>query len=161
MEIMPRAPRLRKIFAPPLVKGIYPRRLAVRRKRLDFPRPRRLLKPTPPDGFRPVSHPVACPELSSPTMNASSRLSRRGPAVCLVLFALAITGCASRASRQALPSEAIVTTEWENVYVTGSHIPVRVAKGGTTRTTPGISPLVVVFPDDFRFGLGPSPSPMH
>lgn len=92
-----------------------------------------------------------------PTM---SRLPRIVPAALLATLALLVGGCANLV-RYPASGDKIVVAEMENVWVTGSHIPMRVPKGISLRSTPSISPMTILTPDDIRRGNGPSVVPMH
>jgi hypothetical protein len=54
----------------------------------------------------------------------------------------------------------IVAAEYEQVYFTGSHIPVLVPKDPNVRRVPTISPLVIMTPDEMQRSVGPT-FPMH
>lgn len=73
----------------------------------------------------------------------------------VIAFAAFAAGCASPAVTAT--RRPFVGAEYEQVYVTGSHIPVLVPKSPTARRIPGISPLTILTPDEVRHhGL-----PMH
>ncbi len=75
----------------------------------------------------------------------------------LVACALA-AGCAGPTAATTPRGEPIVTAEYKQVYLTGSHIPVRVPTSPTARIPPTMSPLVILTPEEF--GRGTS-TPMH
>lgn len=86
------------------------------------------------------------------------------PAALLAAIALLLGGCAGVVQNP--PSSAgsagnAVVVETVNVYVTGSHIPVRMPKSAIARPTPTISPLIILTADDIRRIGGPSGPPMH
>lgn len=54
-----------------------------------------------------------------------------------------------------------IAADYEQVYVTGSHIPVLVPKNPGIRGVPNTSPLVIMSPDDLRRAMSPSAFPMH
>jgi hypothetical protein len=93
-------------------------------------------------------------------MKTSSSIPCFPPAVLLAVFLLLLSGCANL-DRRASSGGPMVVVESENVYVTGSHIPVRVPKSASVRTLPTISPLTVLTADDMRRAMGPAPAPMH
>ena len=80
---------------------------------------------------------------------------------CLIVAAICAlaAGCAGPATTHA--NQPLVAADYEQVYVTGSHIPVLVPKSPTARRVPGISPLGILTPDEIRRASGPAPFPMH
>ena len=71
----------------------------------------------------------------------------------LVPLALVGSGCVGTSASKTpgvpgTPERAIVTTEYEQVYLTGSHIPVLVPKSPTARRLPTTSPLVIMTAED-------------
>lgn len=71
-------------------------------------------------------------------------------------------GCAGPASSDiAYVKKPFVTAEYEQVYLTGSHIPVLVPKDPSIRRIPTISPLVILKVEDLQTAMGPTPFPMH
>lgn len=93
-------------------------------------------------------------------MKTSSRIPRIVPAASLTVLALLVGGCANLV-RYPASGDRIVVAEMQNVWVTGSHIPIRVPKNTNLLMGPSISPLTVLTPDDIRRGNGPSAVPMH
>jgi hypothetical protein len=79
----------------------------------------------------------------------------------LAVLAAAQVGCTHRTTQHVPPPEAVVTAEWEKILVTGSHIPVTVAKSASVRRVPGIAPVVVMTPEDFQRMFGGAAIPMH
>ena len=69
---------------------------------------------------------------------------------CLVLAALSALagGCVGPVATDT--RRPFVGADYEQIYVTGSHIPVLVPKSPTARRLPGISPLMIITPDDIR-----------
>ena len=48
------------------------------------------------------------------------------------------------------PQGEMIVVETENIWITGSQIPIRVPKSATARMLPTISPVDVITPDDMR-----------
>lgn len=93
-------------------------------------------------------------------MKIPSRILSLPPAALLAANALLLGGCANLARNPPSGGEILVV-ETENVWMTGSNIPVRVPKSPTARIAPTISPLTVLTPDEMRRGYGPGTAPMH
>ncbi len=71
-------------------------------------------------------------------------------------------GCAGPApSGIAYVKPPFVAAEYEQVYLTGSHIPVLVPKDPSIRRIPTISPLVILKADEMQVSVGATPFPMH
>jgi len=74
--------------------------------------------------------------------------------VGLPVLAFAASGCVgthpTTNASTAVPDGAIVTREYEQVYLTGSHIPVLVPKSPTAKMLPPISPLVILSAEDAK-----------
>lgn len=66
----------------------------------------------------------------------------------LTVVAVFFTGCAGPTAIAA--RQPFVGADYEQIYVTGSHIPVLVPKSPTARRLPGISPLAIITPDEIR-----------
>ena len=60
-----------------------------------------------------------------------------------------------------MSGEQMLLVETQEVFVTGSHIPVRIPKSSSVSTVPPISPLTILSADDMRHIGGPSGPPMH
>ena len=78
--------------------------------------------------------------------------------VLFALTALGATGCVGPNAR-VLPPNAIVVTEYEQVFVTGSNIPVRVPKGQRDALH-STSPMVIIRQEDVQRALGPGMIPL-
>ncbi len=91
-------------------------------------------------------------------MKTPSRLLCFTPAALLAALSLLVGGCANRPQSS---GGEIVVVETQNIWVTGSHIPVRVPKSTTARMIPTISPLTILTADDMRRASGPAAPPMH
>lgn len=73
--------------------------------------------------------------------------------------AVVTAGCAGPAAH--FPRGPYIAADYEQVYVTGSHIPVLMPKSPSVRRLPSISPLVVLTPEEMQRITAPTPFPMH
>src|SRR5581483_483582 len=126
-------------------------RAAFRRKRLDsFPRAVFHPRTPPPD-------PTGSTDFFP--MKTCRLLVRFTGFVLLAGLAAALSGCAGM---NAGPMRSpFVASDYEYVYVTGSHIPVLVRKGDSGLSASSLSPMAVVNPDDMQHAVGPGRVPMH
>jgi hypothetical protein len=84
-------------------------------------------------------------------MKTATSLPQRASAALFAAAALVLAGCAHHAQAPVPgPDGKILLVEYDQVYVTGSHIPVLVPRSATVRTEPGISPLTTLTPDQMR-----------
>ena len=77
-----------------------------------------------------------------------------GCAAASLLFA----SCASPSQPTPGPGGQVVIVEYDNVWITGSNIPVRVPRSPTARIAPTISPMSILTADDVRRMAN---APMH
>lgn len=82
-------------------------------------------------------------------MKIPSRTLCQVPATLLAVGSFLAGGCAHLV-RHPSAGEQFVVVETENIWVTGSQIPVRVPKSATARMLPTISPVDIITPDDMR-----------
>ena len=103
-----------------------------------LPRPKRTAHNAATDPRQSERHPMK-----------TSPLLRRGLLGAFV--SLLTAGCAGPVATtgEGTPPQ-VVTTEYKQVFVTGSHIPVLVPTSPTARTPPTVSPLVIITPDDMK-----------
>jgi hypothetical protein len=82
---------------------------------------------------------------------------------CWIIVASVSThlGACAGPSPSALSGQPIVAVEYRQVFLTGSHIPVRVPVSPTARIAPTISPLTILTPEEIVRAVGPTPFPMH
>lgn len=92
-------------------------------------------------------------------MNSSRRIPLVLVPLAAALLALA-SGCAGPSASTAAHSPA-TTVEYKQVFLTGSHIPVRVPASATARALPTTSPLTILTPDEFSRSLGPGKVPIN
>jgi hypothetical protein len=96
-------------------------------------------------------------------MNRSMFARPLGLALAAGLFAL-LTSCASTKKDTPRMESARVLdkTQYEEVYVTGSNIPVLVPKGpNTVQRLPTISPVKTISGDAFRDAMRPGRTPVR
>ncbi len=79
-------------------------------------------------------------------------------ALLLVSATGLLAGCAGPATKATV---GVSASEYEQVYVTGSYIPVLVPKGSGLRPIHTISPAVIILQDDVQRALGNGPINMH
>ena len=91
-------------------------------------------------------------------MKSLPPLTRLAAGAGCAAIALLFNGCAT--TRQYTPTVGgeMILVEYDNVWITGSHIPVRVPRSPTARIAPTISPIQILTADDVR--RLPNP-PMH
>ena len=94
-------------------------------------------------------------------MNPPPRLIPPLVLVSVAGLACAGSGCAGPSSPTSIAETRGVVADYKQVYLTGSHIPVRVPTSATARILPTTSPLVILTPEEFSRALAPSTVPMR
>ena len=82
-------------------------------------------------------------------MKPSDQCLRWSAIAALSVLPLLASSCNYAPSSPTSPG-AIIVTETDNIWVTGSHIPIVVPKSATAHTATGISPLTILSPEDMR-----------
>ncbi len=88
----------------------------------------------------------------------SSLLAHPSLVFLAVTVVASFTGCGGPGTKSAT---GVSATEYEQVFVLGSNIPVLVPKGSGARRVHSISPAIIILQDDIQRALGPGPVSMH